>query len=130
VLVDGFKIADQPSGGYTSNILEAHFYTAIRDTVAMRSRAAVPNLETEAATQYGRSMTTEDVYPGPLRRFLAAVAKDPDVVGKWWPDGPGGPGGPSKGKYADLWGKLSQDQRDVLQSGSLDAIAQAVDERG
>jgi hypothetical protein len=35
-----------------------------------------------------------------------------------------------RGKYADLWGKLSQDQRDVLQSGSLDAIAQAVDERG
>jgi len=70
----------------------------------------------------------DDVYPGPLRRFLAAVAKDPDVVGKWWPDGPGGPGGPSKGKYADLWGKMSQDQRDVLESGSLDDIAAAVDE--
>jgi hypothetical protein len=74
-------------------------------------------------------MTPEDhdVYPGPLRRFLAAVAKDPDVVGKWWPDGPGGPGGPSKGKYANLWGALSQPQRDVLQSGSLDEITAAVD---
>ena len=69
----------------------------------------------------------QDVYPGPLRRFLAAVAKDPAVVGKWWPDGPGGAGGPSKGKYADLWGALSQPQRDVLQSGSLDEITAAVD---
>lgn len=68
----------------------------------------------------------QDVYPGPLRRFLVAVAKDPDVVGKWWPEGPSGPGDPSKGKYADLWGKLSEDQRGVLQRGSLDDIAKAV----
>jgi hypothetical protein len=73
-------------------------------------------------------MTTEDVYPGPLRRFLAAVAQDPDVVGSWWPDGPDGPGGPSKGKYADLWGALSPDQQAVLQRGSLNAIAKAVDD--
>ena len=72
--------------------------------------------------------TPPDEYPGPLRRFLAAVAKDPEVVGKWWPDGPGGPGGPSKGKYAHYWDELSPEQQTVLQSGSLDDIAAAVDE--
>jgi hypothetical protein len=69
----------------------------------------------------------QDVYPGPLRRFLAAVAKDPDVLDKWWPDGPDGPGGPSKGKYANLWGKLSPEQQGALRSGSLDVITGFVD---
>ena len=67
-------------------------------------------------------MTTEDVYPGPLRRFLVAVAKDPDVLDKWWQEGPG----PSKGKYAHLWNALSDDQRTALESGDLDQIAAAV----
>jgi hypothetical protein len=72
--------------------------------------------------------TPEDVYPGPLRRFLAAVAQDPKVLDKWWPEGPGGADGPSKGKYADLWKALSDDQRTVLESGTLDQIAAAVHE--
>jgi hypothetical protein len=68
--------------------------------------------------------TPEDVYPGPLRRFLAAVAGDPDVLGKWWPDGPD----PSKGKYRHLWDALSPPQQNVLQSGTLKQIAAAIDE--
>ena len=54
-----------------------------------------------------------------------AVAKDADVVGKWWPEGPGR--GPTKGKYGHLWAALSQAQQDVLQSGNLDQITAAVD---
>ena len=40
----------------------------------------------------------------------------------------GWPRRPIKGEVRRSPGKLSQDQRDVLQSGSLDAIAQAVDD--
>ena len=70
----------------------------------------------------------QDGYPGPLRRFLAAVARDPEVVGRWWPDGPGGAGGQSKGKFADLWDALGPGQQDVLESGNLDEITAAVDD--
>ena len=91
---------------------------------------AAPNLETDAATQYGRSMTGDsmtppgDVYPGPLRRFLAAVAADPDPLDKWWPEGPGR----AKGKYNHLWIKLSPEQQIALQSRNLDEIARVVHE--
>jgi hypothetical protein len=71
----------------------------------------------------GDSMTPPDVYPGPLRRFLAAVAKDPEALDDWWPNGPGR----AKGKFAKLWQALNNDQRTALESGSLKQIAVEVD---
>jgi hypothetical protein len=53
-----------------------------------------------------------------------AVARDPEVLDKWWPEGPN----PSKGKYGHLWLALSDHQRTVLQSGTLDEITAAVDQ--
>jgi hypothetical protein len=64
-----------------------------------------------------------DVYPGPLRRFLAAVAGDP-VVERWWREG----SGPLTGRYAHLWDALSLQQRTALLSGNLDDITGYVDE--
>jgi hypothetical protein len=52
-----------------------------------------------------------------------AVAGDP-VVERWWREGLD----PAKGRFAHLWDALSQHQRDVLQSGSLDDIKQAIDD--
>jgi hypothetical protein len=63
-------------------------------------------------------------YPGPLRSFLVAVAKDGDVLGKWWEEGPD----PAKGKYGHLWADMSQPQRDVLLSGNLKQITAAIED--
>jgi hypothetical protein len=70
------------------------------------------------------TVTPPGDYPGPLRSFLVAVAKDGDVLDKWWADGPD----PAKGKYGHLWAALSPEQQTVLESGTLKQIEAAIDE--
>ena len=58
---------------------------------------------------------------------LSGGRKGPGRRGEVVAGRPERPGRPIEGTYADLWGALSQPQRDVLQSGSLDEITAAVD---